>query len=99
MRYWVMWNRLVEESAQVPGLCYFRYRLEDLDVPLLIQITRLLNHKCDVEVLSNAWATVPRSTNSRVRDETITWQSLPDCEEKHAVGKTARDYGYTVMDV
>lgn len=95
MRYWILWNRMVQSAERKDGLTYFRYRLEDVNVALLNTIIDVLAFDVDIRRLEHAFSVVSQSTNSRPRDASINWESLPPGEEKHAVAQLARQYGYS----
>ena len=97
MDYWVRWNQMVEEIEALSGTRYFRYRVEDMNLGLLRKIVGLIGGsvaESEDSDLEHALASVPRSVNSRMRDDSVTWSALPDCREKVAVGELAQRYGY-----
>jgi hypothetical protein len=96
IRYWVMWNRMAQRAQQINGLRYLRYRVEALDQRLLRMIITLLGGDHPDEVLDAALASVPRSTNTRLRDESISWDTLPEGDDKDALKDLASAYGYPV---
>ena len=98
MRYWVLWNTLVERAEENPSLKYLRYQVETLNTRLLKQIVNALGHDMSDEHINNALSTVAKTTNTRLRDHAITWRSLPDGEEKDQIINLALRYGYTELD-
>ncbi len=99
MVYWLMWNRLTQKGEKIEGLHYFRYRVESLDLCMLRQIVNMLGgsaQNLSDEELKNALSSVSRSVNSRLRDDSISWETLPEGPEKRALEQCAIEYGYTL---
>jgi hypothetical protein len=94
MRYWVMWNQMAQRAEYYDSLRYFRYRVEDLSLPLLRNIVTLLGGGCGDDVLRAALASVSGSTNSRLRDHSVSWEALPAGDDKDAVEQLAITYRY-----
>jgi hypothetical protein len=94
MRFWTYWNRAIEEKAELEQLSYFRYRVEDMGLPLLREIVDRIGGTDDRTVLESALADVSTSTNSKPRDESVGWDELPEGAEKDELRALARRYGY-----
>jgi hypothetical protein len=95
MRYWRLWNGMVEEAERIEGLTYRRFRIEDLDVELLGELVRLVGGTDDEATLATALEEVDRATNAGSPVTSVSWETLPDGEEKEAIAAQARAYGYT----
>lgn len=95
MRYWVAWNQMAQLAEYSDGLQYFRYRVEDLPLELFRKIVTLIGGNCGDDVLNLALASVSRSTNTRLRNNSISWKTLPQGGEKDAVEQLAIEYGYS----
>jgi hypothetical protein len=95
-RYWVEWNRAVEEGAGEAALPYRRYRVEDLDAPLLVELLALVGHEIDEERCQEALDSIPRDINRRTVSRQLTWADLPP-EERAEVQQLATRYGYDAV--
>lgn len=94
MRYWVCWNKLIENTAQRAGFTYVRYRLEDVDTAVVRSLVGRLNDDIDDATVESALASVTKRTNSRARDESVSWPDLPEGDAKDLLLETAHHYGY-----
>lgn len=94
MRYWVLWNKMAQEASAAPNVRYLRYRVEGLDLPLLERILELLRVDISEETVAQVLATISRSTNARLRDDAVSWGSLPEGRLKSDIAQLAADYGY-----
>jgi hypothetical protein len=97
MRYWLAWNRLAERAADLQGLQYYRFRLEDIDATLIERILAMVRFPCEPERVQRAVAAHPRDYNSRGDKETdadVTWDTLPRGALRDALGELAGRYGY-----
>ncbi|MCP3914054.1 MAG: hypothetical protein GY711_00685 [bacterium] len=96
-RYWVSWNRMVEEQARSAGLPYMRYRLEDYSPELVRQMTEFLQHEASTERITAALANHPTDFNTRgdkSHDEEIVLEAL-DPNLENQLTHLASHYGYT----
>lgn len=97
LRYWDEWNAKAEEAAQIEGLAYLRYRLEDLSEELVGRILEFIGHPHDPTRVHDAVVTHPTNYNTRgdLRiDSGISWAALPECSAKSAAARRAKRYGY-----
>jgi len=94
MCYWVAWNKMAQEACTEPDIRYLRYRVEELDLPLLERILDLLSVDVPGETMVQALANVSQSTNARLRDDAISWAALPEGRLKSDIAQLAADYGY-----
>jgi hypothetical protein len=93
LRYWESWNRLVEDGARRAGLRYRRYRLEDMDAPLLAELAGLLGHRPRGRRLRKVLGEVARTTNTWGTTPLLSWDAVPD-PERRSVRRLATEYGY-----
>ena len=98
MRYWILWNKMVQEASTALHVRYLRYRVEELDLPLLLRILELLRVDVPEETVTQALAMVSQSTNARLRDDAVSWEALPDGRLKSAIAQLAASYGYDDLD-
>jgi len=97
MKYWLHWNRLAERAAELEGLRYLRFRLEDVDAPLVARMLELIGYPCDPERVARAVAQRPRDYNTRGDkgpDADLTWDTLPHGDLRDALAALAARYGY-----
>lgn len=99
MRYWAAWNALIAESAAARGLPYLRYRVEDLDADLVRRMIATLGDDPGSRDVEGALTAIPRTTNSRRRDESVGWDDLPDGDAKEAALTAAEACGYAPAGV
>jgi len=99
MRYWLEWNALIEAHAK------WQYRVEDIawndGVPNYGTFGTLLG-RLGVDVgkrEANALGSHHLNINSRSRDSSITWRSLPEGGLKSRIYDKAVQYGYTQADL
>jgi hypothetical protein len=92
--YWVRWNRMVERSARRARLDYVRYRLEDLDGPLLERLLARMGAAVPRARIRRALADVPRDVNHRQREESVGLGHLGPGGTQDALCALARRYGY-----
>jgi hypothetical protein len=67
---WRIWNTRAEEHAT------FTYRLEDLDVGLLLSLAHLVELELSSDQAVQALDRIPSSVNRRRRDDSIAWDSI-----------------------
>jgi len=94
MRYWYHWNRLAERAESNPGLNYLRYRVEEMDTRMLSQILSLISEPVNGLDLDHVLNAISKSTNTRPRDNSWSWDNLPSGEDKDRVLELSRAYGY-----
>jgi hypothetical protein len=97
IHYWLEWNRMAEQARLLPGLRYFRYRLEDIDEGLVEEILLAIGFQCSREQIQEALKTQPSDYNSRgsrENDSKITWLTLPAGYARRRLEEQAQTYGY-----
>lgn len=97
LRYWLEWNRMAERASTLPQLEYFRYRLEDIDAPLVTEICARIGLEVTPARIAEALEKMPRDYNTRgdkKNDGDWRWSELPPGETKRAAEKLALSYGY-----
>ena len=94
MRYWVSWNRLIADAGRERPTRYLRYRVEDFDVELVTSMAALFGDALDPRAVERALASVGRRTNSRPRDESADWATLPEGRAKADLLEAANAFGY-----
>ncbi len=82
---WRIWNTRAEAHADIT------YRLEDLDVALLLRLAELLELDLSEGQAAQALDSVPRDVNRRNRNEKISWARIAPI-----VAELAAHYGYEV---
>lgn len=97
--FWVGWNRTVEAVASLEGVPYFRYRLEDLDADLLLELARVLEHPLDRSLAERAVAAQPGNFNTRLdpSQDSLSWSgALAEAEPelRTEAERIAAAYGY-----
>jgi hypothetical protein len=94
MRYWYHWNRIAERAESNSALTYLRYRVEDVDVPMLSKILSLISEPANRSGLDEVMDSISKRTNTRPRDNSWTWDNLPSGEDKERVLELSRVYRY-----
>lgn len=100
MRYWVVWNKMTERLVSRYG--YVRYRIEDMGDPSGVKLRDMLKfagYECELSRIQDALASTSPLTNSRARDNAVTWDSLPDGDVKHLLAEEAVRSGYSVEEM
>lgn len=92
--YWVRWNQIVERSARRARLDYVRYRLEDLDAPLLETLLARMGAEVTRDRIEDVLSRVPHDVNHRSRDESVTFDRVRTGSSRKALCALARRYGY-----
>jgi len=92
--YWVRWNQIVERGARRARLDYVRYRLEDLDLPLVERLLVRIGTAVPRQRIEKALADVARDVNHRRRDESVGLERVRGRGSRGALGAMARRYGY-----
>jgi hypothetical protein len=80
---WRIWNAKAEAHATIT------YRLEDLDLELLLRLGRLIEPDVSEEQAAQALESLPKTVNQRRRDESVEWETI-----QHIAGDAAVHYGY-----
>ena len=96
MKYWLEWNRLIEEAQ--PALTYRIEKLATVDSPLHA-ILSLIGATPTLVQFVAAEQHYSMSANARERDLSIFWQRIPRSQLKQAVLRKAQQYGYTEDDL
>ena len=96
LRYWIGWNQLVELATELGAGAYHRYRLEDVDAPLVEEILRALDQPLDSDRVREVVEKSPRDYNSRgaKATDTITWSDLERLPLAAEARELAARYGY-----
>lgn len=89
LRYWFLWNRLVETHA------HLRWQVETLTVEEVAEALALSGREPDPQRISQALAIIPNTVNSNPASHRLTWENLPDRPISQKVRKMAERYGYT----
>ena len=97
MRYWVSWNQLVQRAELNPRRKYLRYRVEALDAVLLKRVMRFFDMEVEDRELRRALQSVSTKTNSRVREESVSWERIPWSHTKSDLSRLAAQYGYPTL--
>lgn len=91
-RFWVGWNRLVEERAGARP--YLRYRIEDFDLALLLDMLDRIEFPYDPAQVEMVYRGMPTNTNTRgQKREDITLELLSETTRRELQQAAAR-YGY-----
>lgn len=93
-RYWVEWNQLIESNADRAQVAYRRFRVEDLDVPVVMGLLDLVGASRDEAHVQAALEAVPSTFNTRPAGPTSKARTRVPSE----AGDLARRYGYRVDD-
>jgi hypothetical protein len=80
---WRIWNERAAPHAD------FRYRLEDLDVELLLSLCRLVELDVGEEEAARVLDTTAKDINRRRRNESVSWEDI-----EPVLGEAAIRYGY-----
>lgn len=91
-RYWVGWNRLVEEEAEQADVVYMRYRIEEVDAAFVTNVLGLLGQSVDEVRVVDAIGRLPTDLNTRSPGSI---QDLPSPVSPELV-TLARGYGYSL---
>lgn len=93
-RFWIDWNRLVE--SRVGGKPYMRYRVEDFDLELLLEMLARIEFPSDPDAVGKVFGELPRNVNTRGRKrDDITLDLLPDATRRE-LEVAAAGYGYAL---
>lgn len=98
-RYWLYWNKLVEQQAEKAGHELRRYRIEDFDMERLQELVGTTGLRVEPSAAESALSGSDRSLHTfgdRSRDGDTNWQSLPDGALKDEVLELAARYGYAI---
>ena len=87
MRWYVEWNRRCEAHAVL------RYRVEDVDAALLVDVARAAGHALELDVAAAAVDAVGNGFNGRRRAD-LGWDDLPVGPLRDELAETAERYGY-----
>jgi hypothetical protein len=82
---WRTWNTQAEAHADLT------YRIEDLDVALLMRIAEMIELDITQEQAAEALGSLPKNFNQRVRKESVQWDRIAPLVED-----LAAHYGYEV---
>lgn len=95
LRLWVSWNiaTTTTSAGSVSSAGYRRYRVEDLDAGLLVELLADIGLPVSLPQAALALDTASREKNSRQRAD-IAWADLPAGPARRAAEALATDYGY-----
>jgi hypothetical protein len=97
LRYWVDWNRRVEDEHSRGRLEVHRHFVETIDDAGLARELAAIGLPVGADHVSMVTEAVPRDTNTkRVLD--ASWDDLPDGPARRAAEALAADYGYDPRD-
>lgn len=98
LRYWWLWNQEVEQGALRAGLPYRRYRVEDLDLELVLELLELVGaESISPERVQTVLDERPKDYNTcgdKALDSGLDWSTMPDSEPRRQVLSLARRFGY-----
>ena len=99
MAFWLHWNELAQSNTA--DRAYVRYQLEHLGdgCPETLQLIAEQLSTTSVDAIAAAVASFPSNVNGRRRDETVSWETLPDGELKSQIAELAGTYGYSQADL
>ncbi|WGL15994.1 hypothetical protein PVT68_14610 [Microbulbifer bruguierae] len=93
-RFWIDWNALVEKHSR--GKEYLSYRVEDFDLPRLLDMLQRVNFPHDPEQIARTFEALPRNVNTRGekrQDITLDLLSKP---RRAQLAEAAARYGYSL---
>jgi hypothetical protein len=93
-RYWVDWNRRIEDAASSAGLPYHRVRVEDLDDAALVALDHLLGGRADDREASRILSMLGTETHRARRVPPVTLEDLGDPSLRDELVALATRYGY-----
>jgi len=98
MKYWLGWNELIESRAE------WQYRTEDIrwnDADPSYGVFGELLQRLDAptEKMALALGSHFTNVNSRTRDTSISWRTIPEGDLKSRIFDKAVQYGYTQTDL
>ncbi len=92
MRYWLEWNRMIENGSQGGDLIYRRFRVEDFDGHCAAEQLALVGLQRDA---GKARRAIETQGGTRLRCQvTLTWNDLPDIPLTAELKGMAERYGY-----
>lgn len=94
LSYWVRWNSLVERSAEEAAVPYLRVAVERLDGEAVTELLQQVGTVPDPDRVEEALARVPRTTNTRARDERVERDQLLAADVDGSLARLADRYGY-----
>lgn len=89
MRVYSRWNQMCEQ-----GNPYFRYQIEDITAELMFSFCFVIGMPRSFDDIQLLIEKMPRKINFHYKHKVISWDDLPDCDEKQELYKTAKRYGY-----
>jgi len=97
--YWLRWNELVQRAETLPGLSYFRYRIEDVD-DVLARVLREIGCAPPVEQVARELGALSRTHNTagdRCVDWRVGWDYFADHPGMEPLLELAHAYGYDAL--
>jgi hypothetical protein len=94
--YWIGWNAMIERSAVRSQVPYFRYRIEDVGVPLVSRLLDMVGETRPDDLIRRAMEQLPKTINRRERGPEIPIDSLRALNSRHGLAAAAERYGYVL---
>jgi hypothetical protein len=94
--YWVRWNRMIEGAAARPDLRYRRYRVEELDDELLLELDRMLGGSASPADVASVRRDLGTSTHRARQVDALTLDAIADVATRESLAELAQEYGYAV---
>ncbi|MCW8126802.1 hypothetical protein [Microbulbifer halophilus] len=91
-RFWIDWNALVE--SRVGGRPYMRYRIEDFDLGVLLEILTRVDFPHDPGAVGDVFEALPTNVNTRGRKRDDITPDLLTKETRRDLEAAAARYGY-----
>lgn len=93
MEFWIRWNAMAE------NITGFRYRIEDFSVVRLIDLCRAAGKSMTPADANAVLRKAHKKVNSRNRDHSVSWESLPSGDRKSRLLEAAEYYGYPLEEL
>jgi hypothetical protein len=93
--YWIRWNQLIQDRAEArDDLVYRRYRVEDLDDELLVELDGLLGGNATVDEAAEVRTALGTSTHRTRQVDAVALHDLATPATRQALPTAAADFGY-----
>lgn len=94
--YWVRWNRMIEAAASRSDLVYRRYRVEELDDELLLELDHTLGGSASPAEVAAVRHELGTSTHRARQVDALTLDAVADVATRDALAELGQEYGYAV---